>query len=140
MTEQYNSMGKRFECNQCGKCCRNKGGHIILTRQDLDNISNYLNLDYETFCQQYDVQDENGKLYFIYCEDECPFIGQDNRCSVQHIKPLFCKIWIPLVEYEDNYLYQCCEGIGTGKEFSDEDIQEIREEINKNFIIVEEKQ
>lgn len=79
-----------FTCRQCGDCCKGYGGTFV-TRQDVENIAAYLQMDpgrfIEACCQRSGrglvlAQQKNG-----YC------IFWDKNCTIHALKPKMCKSW-----------------------------------------------
>lgn len=83
-----------FTCQKCGECCRGYGGTFV-AKEDIANISEYLNIDpnhfVTNFCQLSGgkpvlAQRQNG-----YC------IFWDKLCAIHPVKPRMCKKW-PFIE------------------------------------------
>lgn len=83
-----------FECRKCGDCCKGYGG-TYLSRQDIENIAEYVGADADSFESKFCrfsggrpvlAQQENG-----YC------IFWDELCTVHPVKPRMCRQW-PFIE------------------------------------------
>ena len=89
----------RFRCLQCGGCCRDRED-ILLSPFDLCRMASGLNKPLP------EIISEFGSLYIGYSsklplvslkmrEDngKCPFLGDDNRCSIHTGKPSVCALF-----------------------------------------------
>lgn len=127
----------RFECQHCGNCCRHNGA-LRFTKQDWENLQRYLNVSDEELRNKYDVDDVDGKLFFINVKGYCPFLDSNNLCTIQEVKPLFCKLYIPFIDNEDSWIFKNCKGIGLGKEYTKEEVNDISSKLIKELVIVKE--
>ena len=82
---------KKYLCQRCGNCCR-WPGDVIVTDQDITNISSFLNLSEEEFIHRYTRLSANRKhLSIIDKEDgSCYFLEGVNQCLIQSVKPVQC--------------------------------------------------
>jgi hypothetical protein len=112
--------GLRFNCTQCGNCCRNHGeyAYVYLTEGDLRAIPAYLGLSRRVFRKRYCVR-EGGWTVLRMDQPACPFLGEDNRCGIYPVRPKQCATW-PF--WEENLeratwsgsVKECCPGIDQG--------------------------
>jgi hypothetical protein len=60
MSGKWFADGLRFECTQCGNCCRNHGDytHVYLAPHDVQAIAAYLRLSREEFLARHCTLDE----------------------------------------------------------------------------------
>ncbi len=86
-------------CSECGHCCRHGSG--ALARGDLKRIAEKLGMTEEELKKRYLVSEEKfnttllkprlikeeGKPY-----GRCVFLTPDNKCSINDVKPLQCRI------------------------------------------------
>lgn len=127
------SEGLCFECTGCGACCR-RPGEVYLTHEEVDALSAFLKLSVDHFEQTYLKLEPEG-LWSIHIEPgkPCPFLDEQERCTVQPVKPWQCRaypFWPEVVETAQSWEEEaaCCEGIGRGKRHSPEDVAEIMSE------------
>ena len=95
----------RFKCTGCGDCCRHVKETVPVDSQDAFYLTKHLrDLGMDIYCvdqflEQYAepaLLDECG--FFVYFlksvgkDNACVFL-KDNRCSVQEVKPLACKLY-----------------------------------------------
>ena len=123
----------KYECMECGACCRQRGALRFLP-QDIERISDYKGLSFNEFCNEYNVTDIDGRLYFIETDEDCLFLD-GNKCSIEPVKPWFCANYIPFVDGPNSPIYEVCPGIGHGKDWSDEEIKAKYEAMIEKFVI-----
>jgi Fe-S-cluster containining protein len=111
----------RFKCTGCGDCCRHVKETVPVDSQDAFYLTKHLrDLGMDIYCvdqflEQYAepaLLDECG--FFVYFlksvgkDNACIFL-KDNRCSVQEVKPLACKLYPFMVDPNESgnfrYLY-----------------------------------
>lgn len=115
--------GLRFECTECGKCCRVRGpyAHVYLNDKELRGLARLLGLSANEFRWRYTVCDELGWTELVFEEDRCVFLDDESgRCTVYEARPSQCRTfpfwrnfapdgeWTPEVA-------ELCEGIGQGQ-------------------------
>lgn len=86
--------GLRFSCTRCGNCCRNRGGYsyVYLADRDVTAIAAHLGLDEATFLGTYCTR-EDGWILLRMDEPACPFLTEDNGCSIYPVRPKQCATW-----------------------------------------------
>jgi uncharacterized protein len=78
---------EKIDCLQCAKCCRDLGP--LLTDRDIQKLSQFLKLKPSVFTEKYLRIDEDGD--YVFKSMPCPFIGDDNYCSVYESRPTACR-------------------------------------------------
>lgn len=131
--------GLRFECTQCGNCCRIHGryAYVYLIEKDVAALATYLGLSEEEFLERY-CQQEDGWTVVRMDEPACPFLTADNRCSVYPVRPKQCATW-PF--WEENLtreawegpVQDCCPGIGRGELVPAEEVLRIARETEEYY-------
>ncbi len=131
-------MKKKFECKQCGWCCRFEGGVVLLSKEDLQRLSDWAQLTKEQFIKVYcrTICDNKGKNYLILktlSSGDCIFwkkelCGGKGGCEAYTARPVQCStypFWTKILSSEENWNEQAknCPGINCGKEHSQEEIQ-----------------
>ena len=94
VSEVLRSLQDRFECQQCGKCCR-VGGNPLLTDEDVKRLAIHLN------CSPWDKEripiepcEVAGYDYRVVHTSPCFFLGKmTDWCLVQSVKPENCREW-----------------------------------------------
>ncbi|MDX1971316.1 MAG: YkgJ family cysteine cluster protein [Candidatus Sumerlaeia bacterium] len=100
---------KEFKCHQCGNCCRGDG-YVELTEQDIEAISQHLQLSREDFFARYCSFDQSTMRWHLLNQGDpeisCIFLTPDNRCQVHTAKPHQCT-GFPTRWRSDNILDYC---------------------------------
>jgi Fe-S-cluster containining protein len=118
----------RFECTQCGKCCRVRGAyaHVYLNDSELDALAAHVGLPRKEFRWRFTVMDELGWTELAFQDDHCPFLDPDsNLCTVHEARPTQCRtfpFWRDFVRDGKwtTDVAEMCEGIGRGEAWSEE--------------------
>jgi len=88
-----------FQCHGCGKCCKEFGDSgVAMIAMEVVHIAKHLNMTPEQFIEKYGLVEEDGELVMRY-EDSCPFLNEENRCTIQEVKPCICRLF-PLFSVE----------------------------------------
>ena len=132
--------GLRFECSQCGNCCRNHGdyAYVYLTEVELREIPPFLGLSRREFLERHCTKEPGSFVSLRMDQPSCPFLGEDSRCRIYPVRPLQCRTW-PF--WEENLeraswegpVRECCPGIGRGPLHSAEEVERIARETEEHF-------
>lgn len=76
-----------INCLDCGNCCRSLGPR--LTERDIDRLAGHLRIKPAQFVHQYIREDEDKD--YIFNRMPCPFILDDNFCTVYGKRPRACR-------------------------------------------------
>lgn len=121
-----------FVCTKCGKCCcgfsESKG--VILFPEDLDRISNKLNVSLELFkteyCTSRKLITEKKTLtlyYLLHVNGRCIFLDHSNLCNIYELRPLQCQkgpfyfLW----EGQKSFDYECMKDVKVPENWSTDD-------------------
>jgi Fe-S-cluster containining protein len=77
---------EKIDCLQCANCCKNYSPRF--KTPDVKRISKYLKMKESVFIDSYLVVDEEGD--FVAKTKPCPFLGDDNYCSIYDQRPSDC--------------------------------------------------
>ncbi|HJW18697.1 MAG TPA: YkgJ family cysteine cluster protein [Flavisolibacter sp.] len=77
---------EKVDCLQCAACCKNYSPRF--KTPDVKRISKYLGMKESNFIETYLRVDEEGD--FVVKSSPCPFLGDDNRCSIYDERPSDC--------------------------------------------------
>ena len=131
--------GLRFECTQCGNCCKIHGryAYVYLIEKDVAAISTYLGLSEEEFLARY-CEMQDGWIVVRMDDPACPFLTEDNRCGIYPVRPKQCATW-PF--WEENLkeevwegpVKECCPGIGKGELVPAEEVLRIARETEEYY-------
>lgn len=75
-----------IDCLQCAACCKNYSPRF--KTPDVKRISKHLGLKESVFIDTYLNVDEEGD--FVVKTTPCPFLGNDNACSIYEVRPSDC--------------------------------------------------
>jgi uncharacterized protein len=78
---------EQIDCLQCARCCKRYSPRF--KTQDIKRIAKTLQLKEGDFIEKYLRLDEEGD--YVAVSAPCPFLGDDNRCSVYEDRPSDCK-------------------------------------------------
>jgi uncharacterized protein len=87
VNEIHHEVFLNIDCLQCANCCKTTSP--LFTQEDIGRISSYLGLSRSAFVQQYLIIDEDGDFVFNR-PAPCPFLGNNNMCSVYSVRPEAC--------------------------------------------------
>ena len=76
-----------IDCLACGNCCRTLGPMILA--KDVDAMCRSLRMKPADFISNYLKTDEDKDMVFKTMP--CPFLGDDNYCSVYENRPKACR-------------------------------------------------
>jgi Fe-S-cluster containining protein len=79
-----------FKCQQCGDCCRGKGG-IFVQAEEVEQLSTFLGMPREDFCRRY-VEVSPMGAHLATKNGTCVFL-KGNCCQVHPVKPRICRQW-----------------------------------------------
>ena len=83
----HEAVFETISCLECANCCRTLGPRI--TDTDVRRIAASLRIKPSVFVGQYLVVDEDGD--YIFRSMPCPFLGNDNYCSIYENRPKACR-------------------------------------------------
>lgn len=77
----------KIDCLQCANCCKNYSPRF--KTPDVKRISRYLKMRESEFIDRYLKVDDDGD--FVAKSLPCPFLSDDNRCSIYDQRPSDCR-------------------------------------------------
>ena len=77
---------QKIDCLQCAACCKNYSPRF--KTPDVKRISKHLGMKESAFIDTYLNVDEEGD--FVVKKTPCPFLGNDNLCSIYEVRPSDC--------------------------------------------------
>ena len=77
---------EKIDCLQCANCCKNYSPRF--KTPDIKRISKHLKLKEGDFIETYLRVDEDGD--YVTKSTPCPFLGDDNYCSIYENRPSDC--------------------------------------------------
>lgn len=84
--ESHHQVFSKIHCLDCANCCKTHSPIILST--DIKRISKYLGMSAHQFMSNYLLIDEDED--WVFHTQPCPFLGNDNRCSIYDVRPKAC--------------------------------------------------
>jgi Fe-S-cluster containining protein len=113
--------GLRFECTQCGNCCRNHGdySYVYLTEVELREIPPHLGLTRKEFLERYCTKEPHSWWTLRMDQPACPFLSAEGRCEIYPVRPEQCRTWPFWKENLEEGVWKgpvkdCCPGLDQG--------------------------
>jgi len=120
----------RFECQKgCANCCKISDGFVLIREKEVKEISKFLKISETEFLKEY-TQIKKGILSLIdHDGKDCIFL-KDEKCSVYPVRPIQCQtypFWPQNLKALRRWYYveEDCPGIGKGRTYTKEEIEEI---------------
>jgi uncharacterized protein len=88
VTEITARVWGQIDCTDCGNCCRTL--QIILGPKDISRLAKRLELTESAFKEKYIGVAEDKALYFM-ASPPCPFLADNNQCTVYEDRPQACR-------------------------------------------------
>lgn len=86
VTSFHYEVFEEIDCLDCANCC--KSISPIITDNDIQRIAKHLRIKPGEFVKQYLDLDKEGD--YVFKEQPCPFLGNDNYCSIYNSRPKAC--------------------------------------------------
>ncbi len=83
----HEEVFEEVDCLKCANCCETTGP--LLTSMDIGRLSKNLKIAEKVFVKQFLRTDEDGD--FVFKTMPCPFLGEDNYCTVYEDRPKACR-------------------------------------------------
>src|SRR6202790_1439431 len=87
LPELHEKAFEQIDCLQCAHCCKRYSPGFKMP--DIKKISKTLQLTETDFINKYLRYDEDGD--YVPVSVPCPFLGDDNHCSIYENRPSDCK-------------------------------------------------
>lgn len=85
--EVHTEVFKEIDCTKCANCCKILGP--LFTESDISRIAKHFRMRLPVFEDIYlRVDEDNDK---VFKSMPCPFLGEDNLCSIYDIRPKACR-------------------------------------------------
>lgn len=85
--ELHEETFAKIDCLDCGQCCKTHSPMFF--ERDIETLAKHLKLKPGAFIEQYLFMDTDG--IFALKQTPCPFLGNDNYCSVYAHRPKACR-------------------------------------------------
>lgn len=117
----FTTQPLRFECTQCGRCCRGGGDyHVFLTQREAEAVRIALGVSAAWLHRHYLHRLDSGELTVALREDgRCGFLDTQGRCRVYAARPMQCRtypFWPEVLRSKAAWRAEAarCEGIDRG--------------------------
>ena len=87
--ELHDEVFEEIDCLKCGNCCRTTGP--LFLQKDIERLAKRFRIRPGEFIEQYLRMDEEGA--YVLQSVPCPFLGEDNYCSVYEDRPKACRTY-----------------------------------------------
>lgn len=85
--EVHTEVFREIDCTKCANCCKILG--LLFTESDISRIAKHFRMRLPVFEDMYlRVDEDNDK---VFKSMPCPFLGEDNLCSIYDIRPKACR-------------------------------------------------
>lgn len=78
---------EKIDCLSCANCCKTISPFLI--DKDIQRIASHLRMKPSEFVEKYLYLDKDDD--YVFKETPCPFLMQDNYCSIYEYRPRACK-------------------------------------------------
>ena len=78
---------EKIDCLQCANCCKTTSP--IFYQRDIERLAKHFRIRPSEFIEQYLHIDEDND--YVLNSAPCPFLGDDNYCSVYDSRPTACR-------------------------------------------------
>ena len=85
-----NADEHRFECAQCGDCCRNYG-YVYLSTRERVLLAEHFGITETEFRKEY-CEKRHGEFHLKNPDTDCCFL-KGNVCSIYELRPEQCRTW-----------------------------------------------
>ena len=85
--EVHQEVFAEIDCTACANCCKTLGP--LFTEADIQRISKHFRMKLGAFEEAFLKVDEDGDK--IFKTMPCPFLGEDNLCSIYDVRPKACR-------------------------------------------------
>lgn len=86
LPEAHETITAQVDCLKCAACCRNYSPRF--KTPDIKRISRHMGMKEGSFIEAYLRLDEDGD--YVVKQSPCPFLGDDNFCSIYEHRPSDC--------------------------------------------------
>ena len=87
VSEITGDVWSRIDCTECAHCCKTM--QVEVNAADIDRLAAHLALSKPAFAKRYlRTAEDNAKVINTV---PCPFLGEDNRCTVYEHRPEACR-------------------------------------------------
>ncbi len=85
--DAHDEVFDEIDCLKCANCCRTTSPGM--SERDVDRLASHLKLRPAQVIEKYMQLDADGE--YVFRSAPCPFLGDDNYCSVYESRPKACR-------------------------------------------------
>lgn len=85
--QEHEAAFAQIDCLHCAHCCKTTGP--LLTQGDINRLAKHQKMKPSEFIDRFLQVDEEGD--WVMKSLPCPFLGEDNYCSVYEVRPKACR-------------------------------------------------
>ena len=85
--ELHESVFQIVDCTRCANCCKTL--ETLVSEEEVARIAAFLKMTVNDFSEAYLTEDEDGELNIHQLP--CPFLGDDNLCTIYDVRPAECR-------------------------------------------------
>lgn len=89
--QNHDEAFSHHRCMDCANCCR--VAQPVFEKPDINRISKHFGMSSQAFVEKY-LKPDPDYGYFTKTLP-CPFLSEDNKCSIYEIRPLGCRTYPP---------------------------------------------
>ena len=128
--------GLQFECLRCGKCCSGFPGYVYLSEKDIDELVDFLHLNWRSFLKKY------TRLVHVFNEPRLSLVEKarhgcvfwDTLCTVYPARPVQCRtypFWKRhlVSQWEWKRIAGFCPGVNRGRVHSKDEIYRLMNQV-----------
>jgi hypothetical protein len=118
----------QFECQRCGACCKAQG-YVWVTDRETNAIAQFLGIPREEFATKY-LRKAGSRDSLIELPDGRCIFYMAKSCQIYPVRPSQCRtfpFWETVIASPESWrrCQTACPGIGKGRRFTAEEIEEI---------------
>jgi len=87
VSDLHDQAFSHIDCLACANCC--KSISPIITDKDIQRIAKHLRVRPAKLVEDYLLLDDEND--YVFREQPCPFLGEDNYCSIYDVRPKACR-------------------------------------------------
>ncbi len=133
--KKFYADGLHFGCTECGHCCSNPTGSVMLSEEEAAGIADLLDMDEADFLWEYTEILQNHIFLKSHDNGDCIFL-ENERCTVYEARPMQCStfpFWPENLksQYRWNLVAKECPGIGEGRIYAKKEIEKIANKMKR---------
>ncbi len=76
------------DCTRCANCCKTMD--VVFSESDIKRIAGHLSMAVDKFIDTH-LELDDEKRYYIARQKPCPFLGEDDCCTIYDVRPTVCQ-------------------------------------------------